>query len=68
MKNLAKKCEKIYEKDGLCGVIDYCNSIDHQEWGYCDQCDSENNPILENYCLACGSRVNRGFDNNGEYV
>lgn len=52
--DLTSICEKIYEKDGMDGVIDYCNSIDHQNWAFCTQCESLN-PVFEGHCLACGS-------------
>lgn len=58
--DIKEKCEKIYEKNGLGGVVDYCNSINHNEWAYCLPCDSLN-PVSDGICLVCGSTIKKGI-------
>lgn len=56
---IKEKYEKIYE-NGLGGVVDYCNSINHYEWAYCLPCDSLN-PVSDQICLVCGSTIKKGI-------
>ena len=51
---LKQRCLHLYESGGLSAVIDLCNSIKHNKYDYCSQCETEV-PLLKNECLVCGT-------------
>jgi len=55
---IKQRCLHLYEADGMSAVIDFCNSIKYNKYGYCSQCETDV-PTLKNECLVCGTTISK---------
>lgn len=56
--DLKHRCEDLYIVGGASAVFDYCQSIDHKDYGDCDQCQTYV-PIYKDCCLLCGTELKK---------